>query len=268
MKQVINMLFQYREKLSGLLKVNHFTAELDNFDDENGVVRHFKNIFRWFSLLLLFWFIYSLVTAFAAYLKGGHSIQENAASVLTLLLCLYGANWISELIGKRGASLTRDSSGMVHFVFNDLGKMAIRLTGEIAVISLLIYASCQTVATALNCTAFFHQNAGPFSNIIFDFAGYLVGLCGSMINYGLGFIHLNLDFSGSMMLPSGPVSDSVSGQWTSQSVYDVLLGFVGVLLTLVSLHVILNIYSYLLSVVTTFTGWIKNPSMPVFLKGK
>lgn len=269
MKQVTNMLFQTREKLSGILKVNVFTGELDNFDSDNGVLRHFKTIFKWSSLLLFVWFIYNIISAYSAFLSNGsHNIQEHISSVLTLLLCLYGANWITELIGKRGDSLGKGGNSILQFVFNDLGKMAIRLTGEIAVVSLLIYACCQTVATIFNCNAFFHQHTGSFTGSIFNFAGYLVGLCGSLISYGLNFLHLNVDFSGAMTLPSGPVTDSVSGQWTSQSVYDLLMSFIGVLLTLVSVHVILNVYGYLLSIVTAFTGWIKNPTLPVSVKGK
>lgn len=269
MNKIIDQILGYAGKLNQIILVPKVTGNLDGFDSRNGVRFYFVRVFQFLSLFALALMLYLTVRSFMDYWKGDHTSMEKVASVITLLICLYAAFPLSQVIRSRGESLDQEHSGMPGFLLNDFVKMTIRLVGELAALSLFFSACCNTIALIFKSSAFVHIDAAGFLSAMTELSAALTAAVAGLAHSLLSFFHVNVDFSGFLSVSSVNIDGTTwAPVWSSGNLLDLLMNFVSVIMALVTMYITLAAYHYVYAMGAALLKWLSSPTLPVSVRNR
>ena len=253
MENYINQVVDLPKMVNDKIPVN-INSMLD--DSERNMSKWVGMFYKLASLLFIAGALYNLLSP----LWGDRSLPDGKdliAMFIGLLIWLYAAFPMSQIIRSAGDSLESSDSGIIKFIFKDLVLANIRLVGQILALSALFTAICMSLSWVLDMTIAGSVDGSMDSvywmfelpmAVTADFAMW-VGFDGvaEMINTNWGGWTLGAE-SGEAHSWSGLIACC----WA----------FAGVVLALAQLYVSMAIYTFLFALGTSFMNWFKNPYLP------
>ena len=254
MEKILNKLLDLPQVVNSKLPGNTFNSWVQ---DSEGNIPSWVGKFYTVSALVVL--LTSLVVILSPIWSGGMGEKMDIlANVLSMLIWVYAAFPISQVIRSAGDSLAASKSGTIDFIFKDLALANIKVLGHVAAIVALFGAFAMTLswATSLNVSGDFAT--GWIENINYAYALPMAATA-ELANL------LNLSFIGDILAKDrtnwDPTMASGSA-WSWDGLMSVAWEYVGVAVVLAKLYVVLAIYKFFYSIITSFVNFIKNPYLP------
>lgn len=258
MDKYLNLLLDLPATINQKLPRNNFNEVMDG--SENSVNGWVGLVYKIFALIFLLTMLYAVIQTGIDHLSGGASSMSKVGSVLAILLYVYAAFPLAQIIRNAGDSLASSKSGIIDFVFKDIVVVNIRAVGFITALGAFFTAVVMTISFVLNVDVF------GFSYGIIDELGNIVSFPLEILGMLLAMISLHdlsdlfnqlygLDFMG------GTMASAVDG-WTWDGLSSVALSYVSVLVVLIQLFISLAVYHFLYALVAAFVSWVKGPYLP------
>jgi hypothetical protein len=180
------------------------------------------------------------------------------ANILYMFIWVYAAFPISQVIRSAGDSLAESKTGMIDFIFKDLALANIKLFGHVAALVALFGAFAMTLswATSLNISENF--DTGWVDNITYAYTLPMAATA-ELANF------LNLQFVGDILTKTWTNWDptmSSGAAWSWSGFMSVAWEFVGVVIILAQLYVVVAIYKFFYSIISSLVNWLKSPYLP------
>jgi hypothetical protein len=254
MEKFLNKLLDLPQVVNSKLPGNTFNSWVQ--DSEGNIPAWVGKFYTVSALVVL---LTSLVVILSPIWSGGMGEKMDIlANVLSMLIWVYAAFPISQVIRSAGDGLAASKSGTIDFIFKDLALANIKVLGHVAAIVALFGAFAMTLswATSLNVSGDFAT--GWIENINYAYALPMAATA-ELANL------LNLSFIGDILAKDwtnwDPTMASGSA-WSWDGLMSVAWEYVGVAVVLAKLYVVLAIYKFFYSIITSFVNFIKNPYLP------
>jgi hypothetical protein len=254
MEKILNKLLDLPQLINSKLPGNTFNAFVQ--DSEGNIP---KWVGKFYSVSALVVLLASLLVTLSPIWSGGMGEKlDILANILSMLIWVYAAFPISQVIRAAGDSLASSKSGTIDFIFKDLAIANIKILGHVAAIVALFGAFAMTLswATSMNVSGDFAT--GWIANIDYAY-GLPMAATAELANL------LNLEFIGNILAKDwtnwDPTMASGSA-WTWNGLISVAWEYVGVAVVLAKLYVVLAIYKFFYSIISSLVNWIKSPYLP------
>jgi hypothetical protein len=257
MENIINQVLDLPAMVNSKLPKNTFNECIDG--SENSVKGWVGLIYKAFALVFLLTMLYGVIMGGIESLTGEGDALSKVGSVLSILILIYAAFPLAQIIRNAGDSLASSSSGIISFIFKDVVVTNIRAVGYLTALSAFFGAVVLTVSYVLNAEVFTYGAGlmGGLDSMTAMPMGILEMLLGTI---GMGEVSeiisglYQMDFMGS-------ASGSVQG-WTLEGLGALALNYVAVLVMLIQLFISLAVYHFIYGLAETFVNWIKGPYLP------
>jgi hypothetical protein len=254
MEKILNKVLDLPQMINSKLPGNCFNSWVQ--ESEGNIPSWVGKFYRVSALVVL---LASLMVILSPIWSGGMGEKlDILANILSMLIWVYAAFPISQVIRSAGDSLASSKSGIVDFLFKDLALANIKVLGHVAAIVALFSAFAMTLswATSMNVSGDFATEW--IANI--DYA-YTLPMAATAELTSL----LHLDFIGDILVNKwsnwDPTMASGSA-WSLNGFYSVAWEYVGVAVVLAKLYVVLAIYKFFYSIISSLVNWIKSPYLP------
>ncbi|MFT4576912.1 MAG: hypothetical protein ACI9SI_001850 [Polaribacter sp.] len=254
MKKILNKLLDLPQMINSKLPGNTFNSWVQ--ESEGNIPNWVGKFYRVSALVVL---LASLMVILSPIWSDGMGEKlDILANILSMLIWVYAAFPISQVIRSAGDSLASSKSGIIDFIFKDLAIANIKVLGHVAAIVALFGAFAMTLswATSMNVSGDFATEW--IANI--DYA-YALPMAATAELANL----LNLQFIGDILAKDwtnwDPTMASGSA-WSWDGLMSVAWEYVGVAAVLAKLYVVLAIYKFFYSIISSFVNWIKSPYLP------
>lgn len=258
MKNFLTQVLDLPKMINSKLPMNNFNSMV--VDSEKNVAKWVGTFYTVSALVVL---ITTLIAVLSPIWSGGMGEGINVVgNVLTILIWVYAAFPVAQIIRSAGDSLAESKSGIFDFVFRDFIVTNIKVIGHVTALVALFGAFCMTLSwgTSINVSSSFITdwvvNIGYVYTLPMAATVELTNLLG-------------LDFIGNILANDwtnwDPTMNSGSA-WSLEGFYAVLWEYVGVLVILAKLYVALAIYNFFYGILSSFVNWIKNPYLPFKVK--
>ena len=201
----------------------------------------------------------SLVITLSPIWSGGMGEKlDILANILSMLIWVYAAFPISQVIRSAGDSLASSKSGTIDFIFKDLAIANIKVFGHVAALVALFGAFAMTLSWATSISISGDFNTEWIANI--DYAYSLPMAATAELASAL-----RLDFLGNILANDWTNWDptmAAGSPWSWDGLMSVVWEFVGVAVILAKLYVSLAIYKFFYGIVSSLVNWIKSPHLP------
>ncbi|MFT4942412.1 MAG: hypothetical protein ACJAYD_000182 [Patiriisocius sp.] len=253
MEKILTQFFDLPKMINSKLPMNNFNSMVEG--SEHNVAKWAGNFYTVSALVIL---VTSLFYVLSPIWNGGMGEGSGAlGNVVSMLICVYAAFPIAQVVRSAGDSLASSKSGIVDFVFRDLAVANIKLLGHVGALVALFGAICMTItwATSLDVSGSFMTDWT--SNIDYAYALPMAAVASLTELLNLGFI------GGVLADWSAWDPTSASGEaWSVNGFYAVLWQYVGVVAILAKLYVALAIYYFFYGIISSLVKWIKSPYLP------
>ncbi len=247
-----------------------FNAKLNSvivdFDSQNGIRSYVKTIYQIAALIVLIAMEYTIITGALDYFQNSDaSALGKIGSVLTLILLVYSAFPIANVIRSRGDSLGGTHNGMVEFVFKDFVLTNIRIVGEVAAITALFVAFTSTLSFLFD-SALINSSGDS----LLDSISALYALPVAAISELLGMVHLDYlaDQLNSFINYNLSTSQNFGNGWNVGNLGMVANSYVNFVVVLAVLYVNLAIYKFLYSIIAALVNFVPRLAIPLSISNK
>ncbi|RMZ51216.1 hypothetical protein EB822_04240 [Flavobacteriaceae bacterium PRS1] len=254
MEKILNKLLDLPQVVNSKLPGNTFNSWVQ---DSEGNIPSWVGKFYTVSALVVL--LTSLIVILSPIWEGGMGEEMDIlAKILYMLIWVYAAFPISQVIRSAGDSLAASKSGMIDFIFKDLALANIKVIGHVAAIVALFGAFAMTLswATSLNVSGDFAT--GWVENINYVYALPMAATA-ELANL------LNLEFIGDILAKdwsSLDLTKASGSSWSWNGLISVAWEYVGVAVVLAKLYVVLAIYKFFYSIISSLVNWLKSPYLP------
>ena len=144
MKKNVKKFFDLPKTINSKLPMNNFNSMVE--DSEHNVAKWVGTFYTVSALVIL---VSSLLYVLSPIWSGGMGEGIGMlGTVISMLIWVYAAFPIAQVIRSTGDSLAGSKSGIVDFVFRDLAVANIKLLGYVTALVALFGAICMTIAWA------------------------------------------------------------------------------------------------------------------------
>lgn len=254
MEKILNKLLDLPQVVNSKLPGNTFNSWVQ---DSEGNIPSWVGKFYTVSALVVL--LTSLIVILSPIWEGGMGEEMDIlAKILYMLIWVYAAFPISQVIRSAGDSLAASKSGTIDFIFKDLALANIKVIGHVAAIVALFGAFAMTLswATSLNVSGDFAT--GWVENINYAYALPMAATA-ELANL------LNLEFIGDILAKdwsSLDLTKASGSSWSWNGLISVAWEYVGVAVVLAKLYVVLAIYKFFYSIISSLVNWLKSPYLP------
>ncbi|MCX6335752.1 MAG: hypothetical protein NT153_00455 [Bacteroidetes bacterium] len=268
MKKIFNQLLEIPNFVNQKVLNTKVNSAVESFDGEHGIRCYVKTIYQFLALVTLVVMEISLLRAGFAYLTDAHSLIEKAGSIITLVLLMYSAFPIAQVIKSRGETLGGTHNGMISFVFNDFVKTNIRIVGEVLAIAGLFAAFATTLSFITDHNLFSTGGDMDLLKPLVPVFTFPAETFSTLLNaVGLKSVAEGLQsITGYRMAAASQFNGDFI--WSAQDLVGVVGSYVNVALGLIGMYISLAIYQYLYSIGSNLINWAANPSLPISVKNK
>ncbi len=254
MEKILNKLIDLPQLINSKLPGNTFNACVQ--DSEGNIP---KWVGKFYSLSALVVLLASLTVTLSPIWSGGMGEKlDILANILSMLIWVYAAFPISQVIRAAGDSLASSKSGTVDFIFKDLALANIKVFGHVAALVALFGAFAMTLSWATSMNISGDYATAWISNI--DDA-YALPMAATAELTSL----LHLEFIGNILVNDWTNWDptmAAGDAWSWDGLMNVAWEYVGVAVVLAKLYVSLAIYKFFYSIISSLVNWIKSPYLP------
>ena len=254
MEKILNKLLDLPQVVNSKLPGNTFNSWVQ---DSEGNIPSWVGKFYTVSALVVL--LTSLIVILSPIWEGGMGEEMDIlAKILYMLIWVYAAFPISQVIRSAGDSLAASKSGTIDFIFKDLALANIKVIGHVAAIVALFGAFAMTLswATSLNVSGDFAT--GWVENINYAYALPMAATA-ELANL------LNLSFIGDILANDWSnleLTKASGSSWSWNGLISVAWEYVGVAVVLAKLYVVLAIYKFFYSIISSLVNWLKSPYLP------
>jgi hypothetical protein len=259
MKKIISQVLDFPMMVNQKLPKNNFNTMMEESEDS---IKGWTGTFYTVAALVLL--VTSIVTVLSPIWEGGMGDDGIAivSNIIAMLIAVYAAFPIAQVVRSAGDSLSASKSSIVDFIFKDLVLTNIKVVGHVTALVALFGAICMTISwfTTLNISGLSDVEMAGFMGYAMSLPMDALSAFTNML--GLGYI-------GEIVAgdwASFSVASSSGEAWTMSGLMSVGWGYVQVVVVLAQLYVGLAVYKFLYGLVSTLTAWIQNPSLPIGLK--
>ena len=253
MKNNLKKVLDLPKTINGKLPMNNFNSMVEGSE---------QNIAKWtgtfYTVAAFVILISSLLYVLSPIWSGGMGEGIGILStVLSMIIWVYAAFPIAQVVRSTGDSLAESKSDIVDFVFRDLAIANIKLIGYVATLVALFGAICMTLnwATTLSISEIFMTNWTANVDYAYTLPMAAVAALTEM---------LHLEFIGGIFADwsNWDPTSNAGEAWTTNGFYAVLWQYVGVVAILAKLYVSLAIYYFFYGIISSLVKWIKSPYLP------
>ena len=259
-KNLLNQVLNSPKMVSDKLPWNSWNSCIE--DSENSIADWVGKLFQIGAFAFLIAILATVLNPFwdDGFFGGfdGNDAEETIGMLLGMVLWVYAAFPISEVIKNVGSSISDSKSNIINFIFYEVILAIIKtcgyllamvglftaiggLIGFITTLDILSYTSPEGLAAGANL------GIAALVGLIEAIPGVdLPGAAASLIE-GL---------SGAAMVPE------FGEAWTMEGAQSVFGGFIAVLVILILLYINLIIYKFVYGLLTTLVNWVKSPYIP------
>ena len=147
MEKLLNLLLDLPKTVNEKLPMNSFNKMMD--DSEGSMKNWTGTAFKVGALVLLIVTLISVVNAGMDSFQGASGLGQVSA-ILCLLIMIYAAFPIAQVVRSAGDSLSSSKSNSVDFIFKDFITTNIKVLGHVTALVALFGAICSTIGWLLN----------------------------------------------------------------------------------------------------------------------
>ncbi|MDG1529613.1 MAG: hypothetical protein P8I51_01620 [Polaribacter sp.] len=254
MEKFLNKLLDLPQLINSKLPGNTFNTFVQ--DSEGNIP---KWVGKFYSVSALVVLLSSLVVTLSPIWSGGMGEKlDILANILSMLIWVYAAFPISQVIRAAGDSLASSKSSTIDFIFKDLAIANIKVFGHVAALVALFGAFAMTLSWITSMSISGDFATAWISNIDY-FYSLPMAATAKLTNL------LTLDFIGNILANDWTNWDptmSAGSAWTWNGLMPVAWEYVGVVVILAKLYVSLAIYKFFYSIISSLVNWVKSPYLP------
>ena len=242
MEKLLNLLLDLPKTVNEKLPMNSFNKMMD--DSEGSMKNWTGTAFKVGALVLLIVTLISVVNA------------GMDSAILCLLIMIYAAFPIAQVVRSAGDSLSSSKSNSVDFIFKDFITTNIKVLGHVTALVALFGAICSTIGWLLN------SNGMTMNVDLYGGAAYAYAL---PIDATATFLEMvKLDFVGGVINDffNWDLTGSTATGYTIDGIVAVGWEYAQVILVLAKLYLALAIYHFFYGIVSTLAKWIRSPFLP------
>ena len=253
MEKLLNLLLDLPKTVNEKLPMNSFNKMMD--DSEGSMKKWTGTAFKVGALVLL------IVTLLSVVSTGMDSFQDSSglgqvSAILCLLILIYAAFPIAQVVRSAGDSLSSSKSNSVDFIFKDFITTNIKVLGHVTALVALFGAICSTIGWLLN------SNGMSMNVDLYGGAAYAYAL---PIDATATFLEMiKLDFIGGVISDffSWDLTGSTATGYTIDGIVAVGYEYAQVILILAKLYLALALYHFFYGIVSTLAKWVRSPFLP------
>jgi hypothetical protein len=255
MMSYVNQILDLPGKVNGMLPMNSCNDTLNN--SEGSTKSWLGFVYKVLALAVLINMLYAVITGGFDALGGEGSAMSKVGSVVAMLLYIYAAFPLAQIVRNAGEEIAASTSGTVGFVFKDLVMANIKAVGYFGAMSAFFSALVGVVAWVVNADVYTYSHTLNLASGLAEMPLEVLGSLTAMI--GLG--EMNEVFNG---LYSMNLMDAayMGGGWSIESLVGAGMAFVAIIMMLLQLYISLAVYSFLYGMAATFVNWVKAPYLP------
>ena len=254
MTNKLNQLIDLPKMVNSKLPMNNFNSLVEG--SEHNIASRVGSFYRISALIVL---ITSLIAVLSPIWSGGMGTGLSlVGSVLAILIWVYAAFPITQLIRSAGDGLAESKSGIMDFVFRDLAVANIKLFGLAGALVALFGAFCMTISWATSIDVSPDFGTSWVANIDYAYALPMAAVTALAESLRLEFLSNILANDWSNWDPT----QAAGAAWSSDGLFAVLWEYVGVVVVLAKMYVALAIYHFFYGIITSLVNWIKSPYLP------
>jgi hypothetical protein len=242
MEKLLNLLLDLPKTVNEKLPMNSFNKMMD--DSEGSMKNWTGTAFKVGALVLLIVTLISVVNS------------GQVSAILCLLIMIYAAFPIAQVVRSAGDSLSSSKSNSVDFIFKDFVTTNIKVLGHVTALVALFGAICSTIGWLLN------SNGMTINVDLYGGAAYAYAL---PIDATATFLEMvKLDFVGGVINDffNWDLTGSTATGYTIDGIVAVGWEYAQVILVLAKLYLALAIYHFFYGIVSTLAKWIRSPFLP------
>ena len=254
MEKFVNMVLDFPHMVNQKLPKNGFNEMMDN--SEKSISGWVGTFFKVGALVVLIAMLISVFTAGMEAFNGAEGGLGKASAILCMLILLYAAFPIAQVIRSAGDSLAASKSGMVDFFFKDVIVANIKAFGHITALVALFGAICATIGWILSSGGM-SMNVSIVDGFADAYGLPIDAMAAFMSMLGLEFVGGVIEYFFSM-----DVTGSEATGYNLDGALAVGWEYVQVVVILVQLYVALAFYSFFYGILSSLFNWIKSPYLP------
>ena len=184
MEKILTQLFDLPKMINSKLPMNNFNSMVE--DSEHNVANWTGKFYTVSALVIL---LTSLMYVLSPIWNGG--MGEGSAivgNVLSMLIWVYAAFPIAQVVRSTGDSLASSKSSIVDFIFRDLAVANIKLLGHVGALVALFGAICMTLTWATSLDVSGGVMTGWTDNISYAYALPMAAVASLTELLNLGFV--------------------------------------------------------------------------------
>jgi len=254
MKKILNQVLDLPQMINTKLPMNNFNSWMK--DSEGNIASWVGKFYTVSALVVL---VGSLIAVLSPIWSGGMGTGiDIVGNGLTILIWVYAAFPITQVIRSAGNSLAESKSSIVNFIFKDLAIANIKLVGHVAALVALFGALAMSISwvTTLNIS-------GDFGTSWINNIDYAYGLPMAAVAKLTSMV--DLEFIGNILANDWTNWDPTMASdaaWSLKGFYAVVWEYVGVVAILAKLYVVVALYHFFYGVISSLVNWIKSPYLP------
>lgn len=255
---VFNQILDLPKMVNEKLPSNNFNSMMDNSE---GSISGWTGMFYKVGALVVL--VASLVTVITVGLDGMGSTEAAAGKagiVIGMLVMIYAAFPIAQVVRSAGDSLGKSKSNTVDFIFKDLVVANITVVGHVAALVALFGAINSTIGWVIGADMGAVISPELIDGFAYAYALPINATAAFMTMFGLEFVGGVLNDWNALTLVKEVSPQSLGG------LVAVGWGYVEVALIIAKLYVALALYHFFWGILNTLFNWIKNPSLPIKTK--
>jgi len=261
MNKIFNLILDFPQVVNQKIFNSKLNSVVDEFDSQNGVRFYVKTIYQVAALIVLLAMETAIIMGALDYFQNSEAtLLGKAGGVLTLILLVYSAFPIANVIRSRGDSLGGKHNGMVEFIFKDFVLTNIRIVGEVIAITGLFVAFTSTLSFLFD-SALMNSSGGSMLSSISP----LYALPANAISELLSMVHLNYlsDQLNYFVTYKLDASQNFGNGWNFANLGMVTNSYINVVIGLVVLYVNLAIYKFLYSIIAALVNFVPRLAIPL-----
>jgi len=255
MKKFLNQVLDLPQMINSKLPMNTFNSWAN--DSEGNIASWVGKFYTVSALVVL---IGSLMAVLSPLWSGGMGEGlDIVSSIVTMVVWVYAAFPIAQMIRSTGDSLSESKSGIVNFVFKDLAVANIKLLGRVTALVALFGALAMTLSWLTTLNVSMDYSTDWLANI--DYAYALPMAAVSEVTNGL----IGLEFIGNILANDWTNWDptmAAGAPYSWDGLMAVAWEYVGVVVIFAKLYVVLAFYHFFYGLISSFVAWVQNPYLP------
>lgn len=264
MNKIFNQVLDFPQMVNQKIFNAKLNSVVTGFDSEGGIRCYVKTIYQIAALMVFLLMEYAIIMGAVDFFQNSDAgALGKIGSVLTILLLVWSAFPIANVIRSRGDSMGGAHNGMVEFVFKDFVLTNIRIIGEVIAITGLFVAFVATLSFVFDTSLFSTVGDSMLSSVssLYELPGAAVAELTSMIH--LDYISDQLSAFAAYKLDT---YQSLGDGWNLSNLGMVANSYINVIIGLAILYVNLAIYSFLYSLVAALVNFIPRLAIPISMK--